>query len=76
MKIDFQGAMEEAVEVEPVSSNEAWSEFQLSDGGVLAFRDIMVSIHRLVGKTNPDGSPIYCFRTQRVVRLKGVKGDN
>ena len=70
MLIDFQGAKVEATEVEVLSSNEHWNEYQLADGKVLMFKEVLVSVFVLNGKTNPDGSPMYQFQTSKVVRVK------
>jgi len=70
MKIKFQGEEVEATEVEVISGNECWNEFQLADGKVLMYKEVLVSVHRIEGKTNPDGTPMYQFQTNKVVRVK------
>jgi len=70
MKLTYQGREVEATEVEPVTSEEHWNSYQLSDGRVLMFKEVLVSMYRIEGETNPDGTPVYQFQTHKVVRLK------
>lgn len=70
MKVNFQGEMVEATEVEVLTSNEHWNEYQLADGRILMFKEVLVSVHKIEGKTNPDGSQAYQFQTHKVVRVK------
>ena len=70
MKVNFQGEMVEASEVEVLVSSERWNEYQLADGKVLMFKEVLIAIFKLEGKTNPDGTQAYQFRTSKVVRVK------
>ncbi len=70
MLVDFQGSKVEATEVEVLSSNEHWNEYQLADGKVLMFKEVLIAVYILNGKTNPDGSQTYQFQTSKVVRVK------
>jgi len=70
MKVEFKGRQVEAVEVGALFSKEPWSEHQLSDGKVLMYKDTLVSVFKVLEEKNPDGSDIYTFQTQRVVRVK------
>jgi len=70
MKINYQGREVDANEVEVVSSNEHWNEYQLADGKVLLLKTVLVGIQRIEGVTNPDGSPAYQFQTSLVPRIK------
>ena len=70
MKVKYQGKEVDAIEVEVVRVSEPWTECQLADGSVLMFKDVVGTVCKLVNEKNLDGSPIYTFRTHRVVRLK------
>jgi len=70
MKVKYQGEEVEAVEVEVLTSHEPWSEFQLADSHVLMFKEVLVTVYRIEGKTNPDGTPVYQFQTTKVVKIK------
>ena len=70
MKIKHGDKEVEAIEIEIVRANEPWVECQLADGKILMFRDVVVSVYKLVDERNPDGSEIYNFQTHRVVRMK------
>ncbi|MFA5048899.1 MAG: hypothetical protein WC516_07800 [Patescibacteria group bacterium] len=70
MKVDYQGKQEEAIEVDVVSVHEPWVECQLSNGKLLRFKGVVISVCRLTNVKNPDGSDIYLFGTQRIVNVK------
>ena len=70
MKINYQGHEVDANEIDVVSSNEHWNEYQLADGKVLMFKEVLIAVYALNGKTNPDGSQTYQFQTSKVVRIK------
>jgi hypothetical protein len=70
MKVNFQGKEVEATEVEVLTSDEKWNQYQLADGKVLMFKEVLVSVYKLEGVTNPDGTPAYQFQTHKVVRVK------
>ena len=70
MKIKYQGRDIDTTEIEVLTSDEQWSTFQLSDGKVLMYKEVLVSILRLEGELNPDGSQVYQLQTHKVVRIK------
>jgi hypothetical protein len=70
MKIGFQGKEIEVVEVEPVNANEPWSEYQLADGVVLSIKTVLISVHKALSETNPDGTPLYLTKTHQVIKVK------
>ena len=70
MKVKFQGREVEATEVEVVLANEKWNDYQLSDGRILMFKEVMVAVYKLEGEKTPDGNPVYQFQTRKVVRVK------
>ena len=47
--------------MEVLTSSEHWNEYQLVDGKVLMFKEVLVSVFRIEGETNPDGTPAYQF---------------
>ena len=69
-KLNYQGKEVEATEVEVLTSDEHWNTYQLADGKVLMFKEVLVSVYRLEGEKNPDGTPVYQFQTHKVVRVK------
>ena len=56
--------------MEVLTSSEHWNEYQLVDGKVLMFKEVLVSVFRIEGETNPVGTPAYQFQTHKVVRVK------
>jgi hypothetical protein len=70
MKLTYQGKEVDATEVEVISSNERWNEYQLADGKVLMFKLVVTAVYRIDGVKNPDGSTAYQFTATNVVRMK------
>ena len=70
MKTRYKGKEVDAQEIEVILSKEQWNEYQLSDGKVLLLKTVLVSIQRIEGETNPDGTPVYQFQTHLVPRVK------
>ena len=70
MKVIFQGKEVEATEVDVLAKDEHFNTYQLSDGHVLMFEEVLTGVQRLEGITNPDGMPAYQFQSQKVIRVK------
>ncbi len=70
MKIPYQGKDIEVQEVDVVSSNEPWNEYQLGDGRVLSLKTVLVSAYRAVDERGPDGLPLYVVNSQSIVKIK------
>jgi hypothetical protein len=70
MKIKYQNREVDATEVEVLTSAEHWNTFQLSNGKILMYKEVLVSVLLLEGEFNPDGSPVYQFQTHKIVRIK------
>ena len=70
MKINYQGQDIEAAEIEVISGNECWNEFQLADGKMLRYKEVLISVYKIEGKLNPDGSQVYQFKTNKVVEIR------
>ena len=73
MKVNYNGKEVEATEVGVLASYEHWSEAQLGDGNILAWKDVLVYVCRPEGVNNPDGSPFYYFKTSRITKVKSPK---
>jgi len=70
MQVEYMGRLEDAVEVDVVTCEEPWAKYQLSDGRILMFKDVVVEVYKLAKIKNRDGSPIYQFKTHRVVKIQ------
>lgn len=70
MKVNYNDRQVDATEVEVLMTDEKWNTYQLADGKVLIFKEVLTSIVRLDDEKDKDGNPIYAFQTQRVVRIK------
>ena len=70
MKLTYQGREVEATEIEVLTAEEHWNEYQLGDGKVLMFKEILVSVSKIEGETNPNGTQVYQIQTHKVVRVK------
>ena len=70
MKVPFQGREIEVQEVDTVTSNEQWNEYQLTDGTVLLIKIVLVRIRKALTEKNDSGDPIVLVDTQVIVRTK------
>lgn len=64
------GKLEDAVEVDIVTCTEPWTQYQLADGKILMFKDVVVGVYKLSSIKNKDGTAIYQFTTHRIVKIK------
>jgi len=65
----------DTTEIDIVLEHEIWNEYQLADGNVLRVKYVLKAVYTINGELDPNGTPIYGFEGQFVVRLKG-KGSN
>ena len=72
MKVQYQGRDVEVQEVDVLSVNEPWNEYQLADGTLLSVKTVLVSVSRALAEKTPDGEPLYLTRTHQIVKMKGV----
>lgn len=70
MKANYKGQEIEAEEVDVLTYNEPWNEYQLSNGKVLKFKAIVTQILKAVDVKNPDGSDLYLFQYKSVTHVK------
>ena len=69
-KIPYQGRDIEVQEVDVISGNEPWNEYQLTDGKILLIKTVLVEVNRATTDKNPDGSDLYVVSTVNHVRIK------
>ena len=74
--INYQGRSVDAQELDVVSSNERWNEYQLADGTELAIKLVLVKVFRAVNEKSPEGEPMYMVNSQNIVKVKTVEKDN
>lgn len=71
MKVDFNGKQVEAKEMDVLSAEEHWNTYRLEDGTTLVLKSVLISVHRLEGEKNPDGSQVYRIQTSPpIIRVK------
>lgn len=58
--------------LEILNASEPWTELFLSDGTKLRVRLIVTAVRKVVGVTNPDGSPVLAYDSQFVHHTIGV----
>ena len=75
MKVKFKDKEVEGKEIDVLLSNEKWNEYQLSDGNILMFKEVLISVVKVIGEQNPDGTPAYIFQTHKVTRIKEGRND-
>jgi len=61
----------EAEEVDFEQEKEYWNTYKLKDGTTLMVKLVLVGVKRLK-KWSPDGTPVYVFNSQNVVRVTNV----
>ena len=71
--IKYQGRSVDAQELDVVSSNERWNEYQLADGTELAIKLVLVKVFRAVTEKSPEGEPMYMVNSQNIVKVKTVE---
>jgi len=69
-KVPYRGYTIDAVEVEVITSNEPWNEYQLGNGKVLMIKTVLISVLRALSEKNADGSDLYLTQTTNHVRVK------
>ena len=61
----------EAEDVDFEQENEHWNTYKLKDGTTLMVKLVLLGVKRLK-KWSPDGTPVYIFNSQNVVRVTNV----
>ncbi len=70
MKIPYQGKEIEAIEIEPITSDEKWNVYKLSDGELLCTKTILISVFKATNEITPDGKPLYMTKTEIIIKVK------
>lgn len=70
MQINYQGKQIDVTEVEVITANEPWSEYRLSDGKVLCFKSVLISVFKSVTEKTPEGEFLYMTKNQNIVKVK------
>lgn len=71
--IKYQGRSVDAIELDVVSSNERWNEYQLTDGTELAIKTVLIKVFKATTEKAPDGEPLYITNSQNIVKVKTVE---
>lgn len=69
MKITYQGQQIEAQEVEVLTSNEPWNEYQLGNGKLLRVKTVLIQVFRAVEGKSPQGEDLYIIQSQNIVKV-------
>lgn len=69
-KIDYKGKEISVQEVEVITSNEPWNEYQLANGKLLAVKTILVEVAEAPDEKTTDGESLYLVKTQNIVKVK------
>ena len=59
MKLTYKGREIEVEEVDVVTSNEPWNEYQLSNGKVLGVKTVLMGVFRAVAEMAEGGGELY-----------------
>lgn len=68
--IKYQGKDIEVQEIEVLTSQELWNEYQLSDGSVLSVKTVLVKVLKAKDTLNDQGEPLYMVNSQNIVKVK------
>lgn len=71
--IKYQGRSVDTDEVDVVSSNEHWNEYQLADGTELAIKTVLIKVFKATTEKTQDGDPLYITNSQNIVKVKTVE---
>ena len=63
VKVEFQGALHDAVPIEANQSSEHWNQYLLDDGSTLKLKAVVTNVYRLLGVYKDDGDPIYVIKS-------------
>lgn len=72
-KAMFQGKEIEVIEIEVISCNEPWNEYQLADGTLLSIKTVVTSIAKAVNELTQDKEALYLVKSQNIVKAKPAK---
>jgi len=67
--LNYKGKEIEVVEVDVLTANEPWNEYQLSDGRVLFIKTILVKVLHALHEKSPDGDHLYITNTSNVIKV-------
>jgi hypothetical protein len=60
-------------EVEVLSAEESWSEYQLADGTVLRLKPIIIGISRVPDAQTAEGEPVYNMKSTLITDVRSVR---
>jgi hypothetical protein len=75
VKINFQDKMIEGDEVDVLTSDEKWNEYQLANGTVLLVKAVLVRVFK-AREPDPNGAILYLTNTQQIVKVREVGKKN
>ena len=67
VKISFGGQQLEAEPVKVTQSTERWNEYQLDDGTVLKLKLLLADVHRVEGRYDAEGNPMYAIHSTNII---------
>jgi hypothetical protein len=73
--IKLAGKEIEVTEVPATESREGFNEYKLEDGSEIRVKNVAISILRIDGEYNPDGTPLYVVGTGTVVSVAKAPAD-
>jgi hypothetical protein len=73
MFIPYNGRQIEVAEVDVLSCNEPWSEYQLSEGTILLHKTVLVAVYKASNEKDPEGNALFLTKSQNIVKIKAVR---
>lgn len=68
-KVEFEGKVVPAEELDYEAEKEPWSTYKLEDGTVIKFKQVLAKICRLTETFKSDGEPIYVYQIGAMAHL-------
>lgn len=70
VKTMFEGQMMDAIELEFTAIREDWNVYQVADGSKIKMRVILATVHRIHGKFDRLGNPVYSVGSSNIASVE------
>ena len=70
IKVEYEGKMVPALDLEFESEKEPWTVYKLEDGSVIKLKQALAKVSRLTENFKDDGEPIYVFQIGTITHVE------
>lgn len=67
--VNYQGRKIEAEELDVLTSNEYWNEYQLSDGSIISIKLVLTRVFKALHEHTAEGESLYMIQSQNIVKV-------